>query len=55
MAFQDFKNLLRRTIVYIIFHDEVFNIVKNLKHDGCQCKFFSIVNTFLENHFEWRS
>ena len=50
MAFQDFKNLPRRTIVYIKFHDKVFTIAKNLKHDGCQCNCFSIVNTFLEKN-----
>ena len=50
MAFQDFKNLPGRTIVYIKFHDKVFTIAKNLKHDGCQCNLFSIVNTFLEKN-----
>ena len=33
MAYEDFKNLIRRTAAAKILHNKVFNIVKNSKHD----------------------
>ena len=43
MAYGDFKDLTRRIASYKIFHDKVFNIAKNLKHDGCQLGLISLV------------
>ena len=46
MAFQDFKNLPRRTTAHKILHDKAFKIAKNTKHDRYQCRLFSMVYTF---------
>ena len=36
MAYEDFKDLNRRTIANKVLRDKSFNIVKNPKHDGHQ-------------------
>ena len=48
MAFGDFKDLPRRTIADKILHDKVFNIAKNLKHDGNQRRVASMVYKFFD-------
>ena len=35
MAYEDFKNLLRRKASDKVLRDKVFNIAKNPKYDGC--------------------
>ena len=48
MAFQDFKNLPRRTIAYKILHVKAFNIAKNAKYYGYQCRLSSMLYTFFD-------
>ena len=36
IAYEDFKDLTRRTASDIIFRDKSFNVAKNLKYDGYQ-------------------
>ena len=36
MAYEDFKDLARRTVSDKIFCDKAFNIAKNPKYDGYQ-------------------
>ena len=38
MAYEDFKDLTRRTVSDKISHDKAFNIAKNSKYDGYQQK-----------------
>ena len=47
MAYEDFKDLLRRTASDKVLRDKAFNIARNPKYDGHQrglasmvCKFF---------------
>ena len=47
MAYEDFKDLLRRTASDKVLRDKAFNIARNPKYDGYQkglasmvCKFF---------------
>ena len=38
MIYEDFKDLTRRTASDKILHDKPFNIAKNSKYDGYQCR-----------------
>ena len=40
MAYENFKDLNRRTIADKVLHDKAFNIVKDQKYDGYQRFFF---------------
>ena len=42
----DFKDLARRTVPYKLLRDKAFNIAKNLKYDGYQRGFASMVCKF---------
>ena len=48
MACEDFKEYIRRTASGKIFHDKAFNIGKNLKYDGYQCRIASMVHKFFD-------
>ena len=37
MAYEDFKDLNRRTFADKVLHDEIFNIAKDSKYDGYHC------------------
>ena len=43
MAYVDFKNLHRRTILDKMLHDKAFNIPKNKKYDRYQNRLASMV------------
>ena len=47
MAYGDFKDLTRRTASAKILRDKAFNIAKNGKYDGNQCRIASMVYEFL--------
>ena len=42
MAYTDFTNLPRRTVSDKVLCDKVFNIAKNLKYHGYQCRLVSM-------------
>ena len=46
MAYSEFKNLTRRTASDKILRDKAFNIAKNPKYDGYQCRLALIVYAF---------
>ena len=46
MAYEDFKDLARRTNFDKILRDKAFNIAKNPKHDGYQRGLASMVYKF---------
>ena len=46
MAYEDFKDLVRRTASDKILRDKAFNITKNPKYDGYQRRFLSMVYKF---------
>ena len=46
MAYSEFKNLTRRTASDKILRDKAFNVAKNPKYDGYQCKLALIVYAF---------
>ena len=48
MSYRDFKDLTRRTASDQILHDKAFNIAKNSKYDGYQCRLASMVYRFLD-------
>ena len=43
MAYENFKDLNRRTIADKVLHDKAFNIVNDQKYDGYQRVLFSMV------------
>ena len=43
MAYGYFKDLTRRTTSDKILRDKAFDIAKNPKYDGCQCRLASMV------------
>ena len=47
MAYEDFKDINRRTAADKWLRDKVFNIAINPKYDGYQCGFSSMVYKFL--------
>ena len=49
MAYEDFKDLTRRTVSDKISHDKAFNIAKNSKYDGYQQGLASVVYKYFEN------
>ena len=48
MAYGDFEDLTRRTALDKILRDKAFNIAKNPKFDGYQCKLASLVYKFFD-------
>ena len=48
MAYEDFKDLTRRTASDKILRDKAFNIAKNPKYDGCQRGLSSMVYKFFD-------
>ena len=46
MAYSEFKNLTRRTASDKILRDKAFNVAKNPKYDGYQCRLALIVYAF---------
>ena len=48
MAYDDFKDLYRRTASDKILHDKASHIAKNLKYDGYQCRLASMVYKFFD-------
>ena len=48
MAYEDFKDLARRTVSDKILRDEAFNIAKNPKYDGYQRELASMVYIFID-------
>ena len=48
MAYEDFKDLARRTASDKVLRDKAFNIAKNLKHDGYQRGLASMVYKFFD-------
>ena len=49
MAYGDFKDLNRRTATDNVLRSNAFNNAKNLKHDGYQRGFASMVYKFFDN------
>ena len=47
MAYQDFKDLIRRTASHKNLRDKAFDIAENPKYDGYQRGFASVVYKFL--------
>ena len=48
MAYEDFKDLARRTASDKVLRDKAFNIAKNPKYDGYQRGLASIVYKFFD-------
>ena len=48
MSYRDFKDLTRRTASDQILYDKAFNIAKNSKYDGYQCRLASMVYRFFD-------
>ena len=48
MAYEDFKDLARRTTSDKVLRDKAFNIAKNPKYDGYQRGFASMVYKFFD-------
>ena len=48
MAYEDFKDLARRTASDKVLRDKAFNIAKNSKYDGYQREFASMVYKFFD-------
>ena len=48
MAYEDFKDLTRKRASDKILCYKAFNIAKNLKYDGYQCRLASMVYNFLD-------
>ena len=48
MAFGDFKDFKKRTFSDKVLRDKAFNIAKNLKYDGYQRGFASMVYKFFD-------
>ena len=46
MAYEDFKNLIRRTAADKVLRDKTFNIAENLKYDEYQCGLASMLCNF---------
>ena len=50
-----FKDLSRRTTANKVLRDTVFNIAKNLKYDGYQCRLASMVYKFFDKKTSGRT
>ena len=48
MAYEDFKDVARRTASDKVLRDKAFNITKNPKYDGYQRRLASIVYNFFD-------
>ena len=48
MAYEDFKDLTRRTVFDKILRDKVFNVATNSKYDGYQHGLVSMVYKFFD-------
>ena len=48
MAYEDFKDLSRRTAADKVLCDKAFNIAKNQKYDGYQCRLASLFYKFFD-------
>ena len=48
MVYGDLKYLNRKTAADKVLRDKAFNIAKNLKYDGCQLGFASMIYTFFD-------
>ena len=48
MAYEDFKDLNRRTFADKVLHDEIFNIAKDSKYDGYHCGLAWMVYKFFD-------
>ena len=48
MAYEDFKDLNRRTFADKVLHDKAFNIAKDPKYDGYQRGLASMVYKFFD-------
>ena len=51
MAYEDFKDLARRTASDKVLRDKAFNIAKNPKYDGYQRGLASMVYKFFDKKF----
>ena len=51
MGYKDFKDLPKRTTSDKVLHDKSFDIVKNLKYDGCQLRLASMLFKFFDKNF----
>ena len=51
MAYGDFNDLLKGTASHKVSRDKASNIAKNLKYDGYQRGFASMVNEFFDKKF----
>ena len=54
MAYGDFKDLNRRTFADKVLHDKAFNIAKDIKYDGYQCRLASMVYKFFDKTYAGR-
>ena len=48
MAYEDFKNLARRTASDKLLRDKAFNIAKNTQYDGYERRLASMVDIFFD-------
>ena len=48
MTYGHFKDFNRRTAADKVLHDKAFNIAKNPKYDGYQCRLASMVYKFFD-------
>ena len=55
MAFEDFKDLNKRTATHKVLPNKVFNIAKNPKYDGYQRRLASIVYKLSERKSSGRA
>ena len=55
MAYRDFKDLTRRTASDKILYDKAFNIAKNLKYNGYQCRLASLFHKFFDKRTSSRT
>ena len=53
MTHGDFKDLGRRTAADKVLCDQAFNIAKNPKHDGYQCRRASMFYKFFDKKNFW--
>ena len=55
MTYRDFKDLTRRTASDKILYDKAFNIAKNLKYNGYQCRLASLFHKFFDKRTSSRT
>ena len=48
MAYEDFKDFSGRTASIKVLRNKAFNVSKNLKYDGYQCRLASMVYNFFD-------